>query len=165
IGMLHQLIYQEDASFYQRWMHEPAHALGSFCSGGTIANLTALWAARNALFPAGDSFAGLAQEGLAAGLQQFGYRGLAVLVSERGHYSLGKAADILGIGRRNLVAIETDAHNRIRVDLLEKRCRQLQQQDIRVMAIIGVAGSSETGSVDPLDALADFSAERGIHFH
>src|SRR5690606_40808261 len=112
-----------------------------------------------------DGFAGLAQEGLAAGLAHFGYRGLAILVSERGHYSLGKAADILGIGRRNLVAIDTDARNRIRLDHLAETCRQLQQQSIRVMAIIGVAGSSETGSVDPLDALADFSQERSIHLH
>src|SRR5690606_27653500 len=119
----------------------------------------------NNLFPAGNDFAGLAQEGLAAGLTHFGYRGLAIMVSERGHYSLGKAADILGIGRRNLVAIETDTRNRIRLDHLAERCQQLQEQSIRVMAIVGVAGSSETGSVDPLDALADFSQERGIHFH
>lgn len=165
IGMLHQLIYGQDAPFYQRWMHEPRQALGSFCSGGTLANLTALWAARNNLFPASESFAGLAQEGLAAGLQHSGYRALAVLVSERGHYSLGKAADILGIGRRNLVAIETDAHNRIRTDLLEARCDQLQREGIKVMAIVGVAGSSETGSVDPLNAMADIAQTRHIHFH
>src|SRR5690554_2827386 len=114
IGMIHHLIYEQDDAFYQHYMHDRSHALGSFCSGGTIANLTALWAARNNLFPASDDFAGLAQEGLAAGLNHFGYRGLAVMVSERGHYSLGKAADILGIGRRNLVAIETDSRNRIR---------------------------------------------------
>ncbi|MCP5356600.1 MAG: putative pyridoxal-dependent aspartate 1-decarboxylase [Pseudomonadales bacterium] len=165
IGMLHQLIYQQNETFYGRWMHEPRQALGSFCSGGTIANLTALWAARNSLFPASEHFAGLAQEGLAAGLQHFGYRSLAVLVSERGHYSLGKAADILGIGRRNLVAIETDARNRIRTDVLEARCDELQRNGTKVMAIVGVAGSSETGSVDPLNAMADIAQARGIHFH
>src|SRR5690606_37606523 len=134
IGMIHHLIYQRDEEFYQHYMHDRSHAIGSFCSGGTIANLTALWAARNNLFPPGDGFAGLAQEGLAAGLAHFGYRGVAVLVSERGHYSLGKAADILGIGRRNLVAVETDAHNRVRLDHLAERYQQLQEQGIRTMA-------------------------------
>ncbi len=165
IGMLHHLIYEQDADFYTTWMHDPTHAIGSFCSGGTIANLTALWAARNSLFPASSTFAGLAQEGLAAGLNHFGYRSLAILVSERGHYSLGKAADILGIGRRNLIAIETDAHHRVRTDLLESRCDQLRKEGVKVMAIVGVAGSSETGSIDPLAAMADIAQARGIHFH
>src|SRR3989338_2680425 len=165
IGMIHNLIYQRDADFYGKYMHDRTHAIGSFCSGGTIANLTALWAARNNLFKPAAGFAGLAQEGLAAGLVHFGYRGLAVLVSERGHYSLGKAADILGIGRRNLVAVETDAHNKIRLDRLAERCDQLQKDGMKVMAIVGVAGSSETGNVDPLNAMADIAQERGIHFH
>lgn len=165
IGMIHHLIYQQDDAFYERWMHDRNHAIGSFCSGGTIANLTALWAARNAIFAPREGFAGLAQEGLAAGLQHFGYRGLAIVVSERGHYSLGKAADILGIGRRNLVAVETDAHNKVRPATLARRCDELRREGFRVMAIVGVAGSSETGSVDPLNALADIAQERGIHFH
>ncbi|WP_245730557.1 pyridoxal-dependent aspartate 1-decarboxylase PanP [Pseudohongiella acticola] len=165
IGMVHHLIYQQNDDFYQRWMHDRGHALGSFCSGGTIANLTALWAARNnVLAPQGD-FAGLGQDGLLAGMQHYGYKGMAVLVSERGHYSLGKAADILGIGRRSLIGIETDANNKIRTDLLARKCDELKQQNIKVMAIVGIVGTSETGNVDPLDAMADIAAERGIHFH
>ncbi|MDP2282714.1 MAG: pyridoxal-dependent decarboxylase, partial [Pseudohongiella sp.] len=101
IGMIHHLIYQQDDDFYSKWMHDRAYALGSFCSGGTIANLTALWAARNNVLAPRDGFAGIGQEGLMAGMQHYGYNGLAVVVSERGHYSLGKAADILGIGRRS----------------------------------------------------------------
>jgi len=165
IGMIHQLVYQQNDAFYERWMHDRNHAIGSFCSGGTIANLTALWAARNALFPISADFAGVGQEGLAAGLAHQGYRALAIVVSERGHYSLGKAADILGIGRRHLVAVETDARNKVKPTELARRCDELQREGIRVMAIVGVAGTSETGSVDPLDALADIAAERGIHFH
>lgn len=100
-----------------------------------------------------------------AGMMHYGYRGLAILVSERGHYSLGKAADILGIGRRSLIAIETDARNKVRTDLLAKKCDELQAQGIKVMAMVGIAGASETGTVDPLDAIADIAEERGIHFH
>jgi glutamate decarboxylase len=165
IGMIHNLIYQRDTDFYSKWMHDRAHAIGSFCSGGTIANLTALWAARNNVLRPREGFAGLGQEGLAAGLMHYGYKGLVVLVSERGHYSLGKAADILGIGRRQLVPVQTDAHNRVRLDLLDQKCTQMQMDGYKVMAIVGVAGTSETGSVDPLDAMADIAMKHGIHFH
>lgn len=165
IGMIHHLIYRQPDDFYTQWMHDRAHALGSFCSGGTIANLTAFWAARNNVLAAREGFAGLGQEGLLAGMQHYGYQGLAILVSERGHYSLGKAADILGIGRRSLIGIQTDAHNKIRPDLLAKKCDELASKNIKVMAIVGVAGASETGSVDPLDAIADIAQERNIHFH
>lgn len=165
IGMIHHLIYQRDNDFYGKWMHDRAHALGSFCSGGTIANLTALWAARNNILAPREGFAGLGQEGLLAGMQHYGYDGLAILVSERGHYSLGKAADILGIGRRSLIPIQTDARNKIRTDLLAKKCDELAAQNIKVMAIVGIAGASETGSIDPLDAIADIARDRSIHFH
>ena len=165
IGMIHHLIYRREDDFYDYWMHDREHAIGSFTSGGTIANLTALWAARNnVLRPDGD-FAGLAEDGLVAGMQHYGYRGMAILTSERGHYSLRKAADILGIGRRALVPVQTDAHNKVRVDLVEKKCRELQERGIRVMAIVGVAGASETGHIDPLDDLADVAEAQGIHFH
>lgn len=165
IGMIHHLIYQQDDAFYQRWMHDRAHALGSFCSGGTIANLTALWAARNNVLAPRDGFAGIGQDGLMAGMQHYGYHGLVVLVSERGHYSLGKAADILGIGRRSLIPIETDARNKVRTDLLAQKCRDLAAQNIKVMAMVGIVGASETGSVDPLDEMADIAQEHGIHLH
>ncbi len=165
LGMIHHLIYGADESFYETWMHDPEHALGSFCSGGTIANLTALWAARNNALPADDDFAGLAEEGLMAGLQHYGHDGMAILVSERGHYSLKKAADILGIGRRSLIPVDTDAHNRVQPDALARRCDELARRNIRVLAIVGVAGASETGHVDPLAELAAIAADRGIHFH
>lgn len=165
IGMIHHLIYTEDDAFYEYWMHDREHAIGSFGSGGTIANLTALWAARNNVLRPDGNFAGLAEDGLVAGMQHYGYRGMAILVSERGHYSLRKAADILGIGRKSLIPIETDANNKVRADLLAKKCDELQSNGIKVMAIIGVAGASETGHIDPLDALADVAQERKIHFH
>ncbi|MEX2131852.1 MAG: putative pyridoxal-dependent aspartate 1-decarboxylase [Pseudohongiellaceae bacterium] len=165
IGMIHRLVFNEPDTFYQRWMHDRNHAIGCFCSGGTIANLTALWAARNNALPVNKEFAGVSQEGMAAGLAHYGRRGLAVLVSERGHYSLGKAADILGIGRRQLVPIETDSHNKIRLDRLGEKCIALEQQDYKIMAVVGICGTSETGSVDPLDAMADLCEERNYHFH
>lgn len=165
LAMMHHLIYQSDAGFYRQWMHEAGYALGSFCSGGTIANLTALWVARNKAFEPAKGFAGIKYEGVFGALSHYGYRGVAILVSERGHYSLSKAADVLGIGRKNLIAVKADQHNRICIDDLERHIAQCRADKIHVMAIVGVAGSSETGSVDDLDALAGIAAREKVHFH
>jgi putative pyridoxal-dependent aspartate 1-decarboxylase len=165
LGMMHHLAYQQDEHFYQQWMHSAQHSLGAFCSGGTIANITALWIARNNIFKPREGFTGIAQEGLFAALKAYNYEGLVILVSERGHYSLSKAADVLGIGRGSLIGIQTDENNKVRADLLEKKCFELQQKNIKVMAIVGVAGTTETGNVDPLDELADIAERYQIHFH
>ena len=165
LGMLHSLVFNAEANFYQSWMHHPEKSIGVICSGGTVANITALWVARNRLLKAKDDFLGVHQEGLHRGLQFYGYSDAVVLVSERGHYSLSKAIDLLGIGRCNLIAIETDVHHRIRLDLLREKIQQLKAERKAILAIVGVAGSSETGSVDPLDALADIAEREGCHYH
>lgn len=165
LGMLHHLVYQQDASFYQRWMHSAQHSLGAMCSGGTVANITALWVARNLLLKPAQGFAGVAAEGLAAGLQHYGYKRLTIMVSERGHYSLSKAADVLGIGRQNLVGVPTDDCNRIRIDKLREACEKVAADGGRVLAIVGVGGTTETGHIDPLNELADYATEIGAHFH
>lgn len=165
LGMLHHLVYQQDAAFYQRWMHSAQHSLGAMCSGGTVANITALWVARNLLLKPDQAFAGIAAEGLAAGLAHYGYKRLTIMVSERGHYSLSKAADVLGIGRRNLVAVATDDHNRIRIDALREACAKVAAEGGKVLAIVGVGGTTETGHVDPLNEMADVAQEIGAHFH
>ena len=165
LGMIHRLVYQQDGAFYRKWMHDPSHALGAVCSGGTVANLTALWVARNRAFPAEGSFRGLHQEGLFRALKYYGYEGAAILVSDRGHYSLRKAADVLGLGRDALVPVPTDDENRIQIDALRDKCLELQRQKIKVMAICGVAGTTETGNVDNLDAMADIAREFRAHFH
>jgi len=165
IGMLHKLVFDKDNAFYARWLHDADHALGASCSGGTVANLTALWASRNNLLRARDGFPGIHRAGLPAALRHYGYDGLAIVVSERGHYSLRKAADVLGIGRDNLVPVGVDADGRMRIDLLRETLRELQQRNIRPMAIVGIAGTTETGAVDPLDEIADVARDAGCHFH
>lgn len=165
LAMLHRLIYAKDDPFYRRWIHDSEHALGAFCSGGTIANCTALWVARNQLFrPQGD-FRGIAEEGFVKACRHLGCDGVAVLISRRAHYSMKKAADLLGLGRDNLVLIDTDADNRIDIDCLRAEYQRLKEDNIRTLAVIGIAGTTETGHVDPLDELADFAAEVDCHFH
>ena len=165
LAMIHRLIFEQDDSFYQKWMHEPGHSLGAVCSGGTIANMTALWVARNQKFGPTGSFRGIQREGIFGALKHHGYNGAAVLVSERGHYSLGKAADVLGIGRDFLVTIKTDNKNKARIPELKEQIQRLKNDNIAIIGIVGVCGTSETGSVDRLDEMADIAQEIGCHFH
>ncbi|MGF1759794.1 putative pyridoxal-dependent aspartate 1-decarboxylase [Photobacterium sagamiensis] len=165
LGMMHNLIFNEDESFYQQWMHSANHSLGAFCSGGTIANITALWVARNNVLRPDGKFRGVAQEGLFRAMKHYGYDDLAVLVSERGHYSLKKAADVLGIGRDCVIPVKTDDNNRVRLDELRATLNSLKAKNIKPFAIVGVAGTTETGNIDPLDQLADIAVEHDCHFH
>lgn len=165
LGMIHRLIYGETDHFYQQWMHSAEHSLGAFCSGGTIANITALWVARNNALKAEGDFPGVEKAGLFKAMRHYGHEGLAILVSERGHYSLKKAADVLGIGQEGLVAVKTDAHNRICPHDLEQKITELKANKIKVFAVVGVAGTTETYNIDPLRTIAQICQREQIHFH
>lgn len=165
VGMMHRLVYGRDDDFYQSWMHSANHSLGAFCSGGTIANVTALWVARNNLLKPDGKFTGVANQGLYRGLKHYGYDGLAILVSKRGHYSLKKSADVLGIGRDDVIAIPTDENYKIDTQALRAECERLTAANIKVLSIVGVAGTTETGTIDPLDELADIAQQYQCHFH
>lgn len=165
VGMLHRLVFNRESDFYEAWTQSSLHSLGVFCSGGTIANITGLWVARNRLLGPDGEFAGVAEEGLGPALRHYGYQGLAVLVSKRGHYSLRKAADVLGLGRRELIAIPTNAQHKIDTVALRAKIAELKAKNIAVMAIVGIAGTTETGNVDPLDELANIARDEGTYFH
>jgi putative pyridoxal-dependent aspartate 1-decarboxylase len=169
IGMLHRIAYgstrENNDGYYEHYMHSANNSLGAFCSGGTVANISALWIARNTMLGPNGNFKGVAKEGLYRAMLHYGYDRVVVLVSERGHYSLSKSADILGIGRQDIVTVPTDDDNKIRIDLLAQTITELKQQNAGIMAIVGIAGTTETGSVDPLTAMADLAELHKIHFH
>ncbi|ENM5898296.1 putative pyridoxal-dependent aspartate 1-decarboxylase [Vibrio mimicus] len=165
LGMIHRLIYGQTDHFYQQWMHSAEHSLGAFCSGGTIANITALWVARNNALKADGDFPGVEKAGLFKAMRHYGHEGLAILVSERGHYSLKKAADVLGIGQEGLIAVKTDANNRICPQDLEQKLAELKARNIKAFAVVGVAGTTETGNIDPLRTVAQICQREQIHFH
>ncbi|MEW6997550.1 pyridoxal-dependent aspartate 1-decarboxylase PanP [Colwelliaceae bacterium BS250] len=165
LGMMHRLVYQKNDNFYEQIMHSAEHSLGAFCSGGTVANITALWVARNNLLKPDAQFSGVANAGMFKALKHYGYDGVAILVSERGHYSLKKAADILGIGRDNVIAIKTDDKNRIDCTALANECARLESENIKVMSIVGIAGTTETGNIDCLTDIAAIAKQYNCHFH
>ena len=167
VAKIHRMIYNKKESFYQENVQNTDTTLGVFTEGGTTANLTAMWAARNAKFPPKDGFNGIESEGVVAAYQAYDVDRCVILVSRRGHYSLRKTGGVLGIGHQNIIALDTDTKNRIDLSCLKRTIARLKKETPKtcILAIVGVAGSTETGSVDPLEKLAKIAAENNTHFH
>ena len=164
LGMLHNLVYDRSEAFYEQHLHSAQHALGAFCSGGTIANITALWVARNKLLGPQPGFAGVAKAGLAAAYRFHNINHLGVMCSKRGHYSLSKAVDALGLGREQLLALPAPQQT-LDPEKALRAGKRYQEEGNKLLAIVGVGGTTETGHVDPLDELADVAEQLGCWFH
>lgn len=165
LAMMHRMVYAGDDAFYAEHAHHPESTLGVVTSGGTLANLTALWCARNAALGPAPGFGGVEREGLAAALRFYGYRDAVVVGSELMHYSLAKAADLLGLGARNLVRVPVDAEHRVDLEALRRTVAECQADGRCVIAIVGVAGTTDAGSIDPLPGLARVARAAGVHLH
>jgi L-2,4-diaminobutyrate decarboxylase len=141
-----------------RWMAAklglPDGADGLFTSGGSLGNLTALLAARQAR--AGWNAWG---EGAHAGPP------LAVLCSDQVHYSIARALKIMGWGEAGAIAVATDARFRLDPSDLPAALARAEAAGRRVIAVVASAGATATGAFDPLPAVADFCAARGLWMH
>ena len=167
IAWMHHLVFGRRERFYEKHMQDPRVALGNVTADGTIANLTALLVAREKAFPVDGDFPGARGAGIGRALKHYGFDRAVVLVSTRGHYSIKKAASMIGIGEENVVTIPVDECNRIDLRRLRRRIRQFQQETerVKVMAVVGIAGTTETGNVDNLAELGQIAREAGAHFH
>jgi len=164
LGMMHNLVYDESKDFYDSHLHSAKRSLGAFCSGGTIANITALWVARNKVLGPQEGFAGVAKAGLAAAYRFHDINHLGVMCSKRGHYSLSKAVDALGLGRDQLLSLPAP-NQTLDPEKALAAGKRYQEEGNKLLAIVGVGGTTETGHVDPLNELADVAKELGCWFH
>ena len=157
LAKIHRLIFNFNEAFYQTHVQHTDTALGCFMENGTLANLTAFWVARNKLFPPKAGFAGIEAEGIHAAYNAYNVDRCVILVSRRAHYSIQKAAGTLGLGNNNVIAIDVDQHQRIHMGSLRKTLEEmiLEQPKTRILSIVGIAGATETGTVDPLPQLAE----------
>lgn len=166
LAKVHRLLFNLDDTFYDAHIQKPESTLGSFVEDGTLANLSALWVARNRLLPATSGYAGAERDGVAKALNDRGLRKLTILVSELGHYSIRKSAGVLGLGYDAVTPISVDSANRVNLNELERILKDHHRDpETSVMAVIGIAGTTETGTVDPLPAIAGLCREFGVHFH
>ncbi len=127
IAKIHRLIYENSEAFYQQHVQNTETTLGAFVEGGTTANLTALWVARNSLLAPRPGFEGVEIEGMAAAFKACDIDRAVILTSRLGHYSLRKSAGILGIGNKNIIPVQTDARNKIDTRALRQTIREIRQ--------------------------------------
>ncbi|MBW1848246.1 MAG: aminotransferase class V-fold PLP-dependent enzyme [Deltaproteobacteria bacterium] len=167
LAKIHRMIYQRSEFFYKKHVQNTNSTLGSFVECGTLANITALWVARNKLFPPKGNFTDVEHEGIQAAYHAHGVERCVVLVSRLGHYSLRKAGGLLGIGNQNIIPIDIDHNNRVDLKRLNDQMQEIDrdQGKTRILAIIGVAGATETGTIDPLRKIGEICKQRKIHFH
>lgn len=130
---------------------------GVFTSGGTESNLQGLLFARDAALDARGIDP--TTDGLA------GATGLRVLCSEAAHFTTAQAARVLGLGEDAVVTVATDDAGRLDVDALDAALDDLTARGVDPVALVGTAGTTDFGAVDPLDALADRADAHDLWFH
>jgi len=130
---------------------EAGHGGGVLTHGGSLANLTALIAARTAVRP--DAWG----EGYA--------NDLALLAPGNNHYSIERAVGILGLGTRNIYQVPTDARGAMDPDALPATLGRLRADGRTPLALVANACSTAVGAHDRLRPLGEFCREQGIWFH
>ncbi len=124
---------------------------GVLTHGGSLANLTALIAARNQAAPEAWD------EGSPAGL--------ALMAAPGAHYSVSRAAGILGIGRKGVAELEVDERGAILPDRLPATLARLRDAGRRPFALVASMCSTAVGIYDPLAEIAAFCREAGVWLH
>jgi glutamate decarboxylase len=165
LAMMHRLVFGRPESFYERHQMALDSTLGAVVSGGTVANLTGLWCARNDILGAREAAEAVEQQGLAAALRARGHEGAVVVASSLAHYSIEKSLDVLGLGARSLLKVPVDARGRMDLGEARRAVDDARRNRRLVLALVGVAGTTDTGAVDPLPELADLAERARIHFH
>ena len=134
-----------------RWLCDQvgfgAQAGGVFVSGGSMANITALTAARDNK---------LDDETLHLGV---------AYISDQTHSSVAKGLRIIGIPNKRIRKIPTNPDFTIRTDLLEEQIQKDSKDGLIPFVIIGTAGTTNTGSIDPLKELSDIAKRYQMWFH
>ncbi|MEA2195087.1 MAG: aromatic-L-amino-acid/L-tryptophan decarboxylase, partial [Solirubrobacteraceae bacterium] len=136
----------EVLSWFKAWIGYPAHAGGILVSGGSAANLTALACARESLVGSMTT-------------DVVGY------VSDQGHSSLGRAARVLGFRPEQIRVLPHDADFRLDPRTVAAAMDADLRHGRRPLFVAATAGTTNTGSIDPLDELATLCRERGVWLH
>ena len=126
---------------------------GFLTSGGTLANLTALLTARN-LYKEQNIWE--------TGTRK---RKMALMVSDQAHYCVDRAARIMGLGKEGVIPIKTNEHFQAKIESMKEAYYKATAEGFEIFAIVGSAGTTSTGSYDPIEEMAKFAKEKNIWFH
>lgn len=136
--------------------YEPGRFAMVTTSGGSLANLTALLAARN------DKFPRFWPDGVAA---VEGQPRPAIAVGEDVHYSVARAAGVMGIGDAHLVRLPLNDDKQICVERARAALDAAEARGLKVFCLVASAGTTAVGAFDPLDELAEIARERDMWLH
>jgi glutamate/tyrosine decarboxylase-like PLP-dependent enzyme len=132
----------------------PPDTIATFTSGGSEANLSAVTVALSHAFP------------------DYGEHGLRSLpappslyLTDEAHHGFNKIAHLTGIGRRAVRPVKTDRRLKLDVDSLRRQVRQDREDGWAPFLVVGTAGTTATGVIDPLPDIAQFCRDEGLWFH
>ncbi len=126
---------------------------GQMTTGSSSGNMIAMLAARN------QAVDGIKEQGLS------GMPPLVAFVSADAHYSLDKAANILGLGTDNLVKVPVDEHGRLRPDALTRLLAEQKAMGRQPFFVCATLGTTVRGAYDPLPPLLELRGEYGFWLH
>ena len=140
-----------------RWLKEmlgyPADSAGLLVSGGSMANFAGIAAARSAKAPGN-----VVRDGM-------GGARMRLYASEEAHFSIRKAAAMLGIGAANLRSVKTGPDLRMDVADLDRLVRQDRDAGYLPFCVVASAGTAGTGAVDPIGPIADLARTHNLWLH
>jgi aromatic-L-amino-acid decarboxylase len=124
----------------------PPSAQGFLTTGGSLANFTAIVTARSERLPE-DFLKGV------------------LYASDQTHHSVRRASRIAGIPAGNVRVVPTDAWYRMRTEELRKQIRRDREEGSTPFLVVGNGGTTNSGAVDDLPAIADLARDEGLWFH
>ncbi len=130
----------------REWMDFPPETRGVFTTGGSMAMFNAIACARE---------------------QRLGtdIRAGTLYVSSQSHHCITKAAKLAGIAPDRVRVIDVDESYRLRTDALERAIAADRKAGLKPFMVFSTAGTTNTGAVDPMDAIADVAAREGLWHH
>ncbi len=128
-----------------------AKSFGTLTSGGSLANITALLVARNHKIPEIKS-CGISNR-------------LVAFVSDAAHTSFDKGMNVIGLGSKNLIRIATNSSGEIKLDDLEAKIQEHLKLGNIPFFVGAIAGTTITGAIDNISALAGISRKYNCWFH
>jgi aromatic-L-amino-acid decarboxylase len=142
-----------------RWLGEltgfGSGSPGILTSGGSMANLNALTMAHRAKCGFDVSNEGLSNSGPL----------MTLYASNQVHHSILKAADLIGLGRKNVRLIKSDERYHMDLRALRMQIEEDLRKGVRPFCVVGTAGTVSTGAVDPLAEIAEIARDYNLWFH
>ncbi|MGR9050615.1 pyridoxal phosphate-dependent decarboxylase family protein [Halobacillus faecis] len=132
---------------------------GVFTSGGTQSNYMGMLLARDA-FCLSEWNHVVQKDGLPESFQK-----MRVLCSEEAHFSVKKSVSQLGLGEQAVVPVPVNEDHQMDAEKVRRTVGQLEQEGLLPYAVVSTCGTTDFGSIDSIESLADFCKEKGLWLH